>query len=117
MRVTKFELNLPTEDLKRCLEFYVDGLLFTKVFEFSQSCTISLDSFYLTFHVAHPQTVKALRHGFSCCIRVDEIQSYFDRVKSSGRVMFEQELELMQPGVWQFSLVDCNGYRVGFAMP
>jgi len=118
MSVTKFELDLPTEDVKRCLEFYVHGLLFKKVFEFPEACTVSLDSFYLTFRAAKRADVQAMRRtDFSIGLRVDDIQGYFDRVRSAGRAKFEQELELMQPGVWQFRLFDCNGYRVGFAMP
>ena len=117
MRVTKFELDLPTEDIKRCLEFYVDGLLFTKVFEFPDSCTVSLDSIYLRFWKAHRERVGAYRGLFSFCLRVAEIQNYFERVKATGKVEFEQQLEFMQPGVWQFGLRDCNAYRVEFAMP
>jgi hypothetical protein len=36
--------------------------------------------------------------------------------RGTGRAKITFELEFMQPGVWQFALVDCNGYRVGFAM-
>jgi len=117
MLVTQFHLDIPTEDIKRCLEFYVDGLLFTKVFEFPEFCTVSLSSIHLSFWKAHKERVAAHRGLFSFCIRVDEIQNYFDQVKATGRVQFEQELELRQPGVWQFSLRDCNAYRIGFAMP
>lgn len=116
MSVTKFGLVLPTHDLKRCMEFYVEGLLFKKVYELPEYCLVSLDSFELTFCPAKKEHVQARRTDFSFSLRVDDIQGYFDRVKRAGRVKFVQELEFMQPGVWQFVLLDCNGYRVGFAM-
>lgn len=117
MLVTQFELNLPSANIKQCLDFYVEGLLFTKVFEFPEYCTVSLGSTQLSFWKETKERVDAYHGLFSFCFRVDDIQNYFDQVKAVGRVQFEQELELMQPGVWQFSLRDCNAYRVGFAMP
>ena len=117
MVVTKFELNLPTADIKQCLDFYVNGLLFTKVFEFPEYCTVSFDSILLSFWKQHEERVRAHRGLFSFHFRVRDIHKYFDQLKAAGRVQFEQELELMQPGVWQFNLRDCNAYRLGFAMP
>jgi len=118
MRVTQFDLDMPTEDLKRCLEFYVEGLLFTKLWEFPESCTVALDGFHLTFRKASRKHVEVMRQmDYSFSLRLGDIQNYYERVRATGKVKFEQELELMQPGVWQFWLFDCNGYRVGFAMP
>lgn len=119
MRVQQIHLSLPTNDLKESLRFYVEGLLFAKVFDLPQYCTVSLDSFWLSFVPAEGacMPVQGDRGGSLFSVQLDDIHGYRDRVKATGRVRFEQELELMMPGVWQFAVIDNNGYCVGFSMP
>jgi predicted enzyme related to lactoylglutathione lyase len=119
MHVEEFHLNLPSKDLKGSLQFYTEGLHFTKVFDFPQYCTLSLERFWLSFVPADGGCMPVRRNGggWLFSVQLDDIHGYFERVRATGRVRFEQELELMQPGVWQFSVIDNNGYYVGFSMP
>jgi hypothetical protein len=118
MRIIDSERGVPTARMKHCVKFYIDGLLFTKVSESADRCTVAFGSDQVVFRKAHKDEVRALHDaGFSLCFRGDGIHGYYERVRATGRVKFEQELELMQPGVWQFSLIDPNGYPVVFAMP
>lgn len=117
MRIIDSERGVPTTDLKRCMDFYTEVLGFTKVAESRDRCTIALGSDQVVFRKGHQNEVQSLREvGFSLAFRVGDIREYYERVRATGRAEFKQELEFMQPGVWQFLLVDCNGYPVGFAM-
>ncbi len=117
MRIIDSERGVPTTNLKRCVDFYIEVLGFTKVSQSPDRCTIALGSDQVVFRKGHKNEVQALREiGFSLSFRIRDIREYYDRVRSTGRAEFRQELEIMQPGVWQFSLTDCNGYPIGFAM-
>jgi hypothetical protein len=71
----------------------------------------------VTFRKAHRQEVRSLREqGFSLDFDIPDIHTYYHRLKIASRITFRSELELEQPGVWQFSVLDPNGYHVGFAM-
>jgi uncharacterized glyoxalase superfamily protein PhnB len=110
------ELGIPTAEFGQCLRFYIDRLFFTKVSESSMECTVALGSDRVKFRRAHRDEVRSLRElGFALDFQVADIRAYFERVRAAGDMKFEQELELMQPGVWQFSVLDPNGYHVGFA--
>ncbi|HOX59108.1 MAG TPA: VOC family protein [Candidatus Paceibacterota bacterium] len=117
MRILDSERGVPTTNLKHCVEFYTDVLGFTKVAESADRCTLALGSDQVVFRKAHKNEVRSLRDiGFSLDFRVSGIREYYDKVRAAGRAEITFELEFMQPGVWQFVLVDCNGYPVGFAM-
>jgi hypothetical protein len=76
-----------------------------------------LGSDQVVFRKGHKQEVQSLREiGFSLDFRISDIREYYDRIRATGRAEITFELDFMQPGVWQFGLVDCNGYPVGFAM-
>ena len=119
MTVEEIHLSLPSNDLKASLQFYVEGLLFNQVFDLPQYCTVQLDRFWLSFVPADGacMPVGEPGRGWLFSVQVADIHAYYARVKARGRVVFEQELELMMPGVWQFSLVDNNGYHVEFSQP
>jgi predicted enzyme related to lactoylglutathione lyase len=119
MIVESFHLYLPTMDLQASLQFYVEGLLFTKVFDLPQYCTVTLGKFWLSFVPENGAWMPVRQANGGCLLdlQIDEIQGYYARVKATGRVRFEQELELMMPGVWQFNIIDNNGYCIGFSQP
>jgi hypothetical protein len=119
MHVKRVQFSLPSKDLKGSLQYYTEGLLFTEVFDFKEYCTVALDQFWLSF-VPSDGVRMPVRESTSGClfsVELDDIHSYYERVRATGRVRFKQELEIMQPGVWQFSVVDNNGYFLGFSMP
>ena len=117
MRIIDSERGVPTTNLKRCVDFYTEVLGFTKVSESPDKCTVALGSDEVVFRKGHKKEVQSLREiGFSLDFRMGDIREYYDRVRATGRAEITFELDFMQPGVWQFTLVDCNGYPVGFAM-
>lgn len=117
MHVIDSERGVPTTNLKRCMDFYTEVLGFTKVSEDRDRCTVALGSDQVVFRKGHKNEVVSLRDiGFSLDFRISDIRKYYERVRSTGRAKITFELELMQPGVWTFVLVDCNGYPVVFAM-
>jgi catechol 2,3-dioxygenase-like lactoylglutathione lyase family enzyme len=117
MRMIDSERGVPTTNLNRCVEFYTEVLGFKKVSESHDKCTVALGSDEVMFRRGHQDEVRSLRDiGFSLDFRISGVREYYERVRATGQAEFKQELEFMQPGVWQFVLVDCNGYPVGFAM-
>ena len=107
MRIIDSERGVPTTNLKRCVVFYTGVLGFTKVSESRDRCTVALGSNEIVFRKGHKNEVQSLQEtGFSLSFRI----------RATGRAEISLELEFMQPGVWQFVHVDCNGYPVGFAM-
>src|SRR5215469_12744527 len=117
MRIIDSERGIPTTNLKRCVEFYTKVLGFTKLSESRGRVTVVLGSDQIVFRKGHKKEIESLRKiGFSLDFRISGIREYYERVRASGKVKITFDLELMQPGVWQFTLVDCNGYQVGFAM-
>ena len=117
MRIIDSERGVPTTSVKRCVAFYTEVLFFTKVSESRDRCTVALGSNEVVFRKGHKNEVRSLREiGFCLDFRVSDIRDYYERVRATGRAEITFELELMQPGVWQFVIVDWNGYPVGFAM-
>ena len=124
MNITSLHLYLPTEDVRCTLDFYFDVLHFgnqgnsgTKPLEFG---TVATSTLRLTFSKASAEVVKAYRErGTLLTFWVDDIEAYYAKIRATGKIKFswDEELTVMQPGVWQFALTDCNGYRIGFAMP
>lgn len=124
MNITSLHLYWPTEDVRRTLDFYVDVLHFgsqgnsgTKSLEFG---TVAISNVRLTFSQASADVVKTYRErGTLLTFWVDDIEAYYAKICATGKIKFSwnEELTVMQPGVWQFDLLDCNGYRLGFAMP
>jgi len=117
MRLIDDERGVATACMKQCLEFYAEGLFFTKESECSTTCTLSLGSQRLVFRKAHRDEVRSLcvlsgHLSFS----VDDIHDYYHRIRAAGTVKLQHELDLEQPGLWSFSLVDPNGYHVHFWM-
>ena len=116
-RIIDSARGVPTANLKKCVAFYTDVLGFTKISESPDRCTVTLGSEEVVFRKGHPNEVRSLRDtGFSLDFRIHNIREYYERVRATGKAEIKQELELMQPGVWQFMLVDYNGYPLGFAM-
>jgi len=117
MRIIDSERGIPTTNVKRCMDFYTGVLGFTKLSESPDRCTVALGSDQVVFRKGHKNEVRSLRDiGFSLDFRISDIRDYYERVRATGKAEITFELEFMQPGVWQFVLVDCNGYPVGFAM-
>jgi len=117
MNIVDSELGIPTAELGLCLRFYTERLFFTKVSESSTECTVALGPKQVRFRRAHRDEVGSLREfGFTLDFEVTDIHAYFARVRTGDNIEFEQELELMQPGVWQFSVRDPNGYSVSFRL-
>lgn len=117
MRIIDSERGVPTTNLKGCVDFYTKVLGFAKVTESLDRCTVALGSDQVVFRKGHKNEVQSLRDiGFSLDFRISRIREYYELVRATGRAEITFELEFMQPGVWQFVLVDCNGYHVGFAM-
>lgn len=117
MNILDPEFGVPTSHLKRTMEFYVQKLCFEKALESSHTGTVALGKHRVTFRKAHRDEVRSLRDlGFGLDFRIPGIHDYYHRVKMAGINDFQQELELMQPGVWQFSVLDPDGFPVGFAM-
>jgi predicted enzyme related to lactoylglutathione lyase len=115
MRIIDSERGVPTADLNSCVKFYTEVLGFTKVSETHDLCTVALGSDEVVFRKGHKDEVRSLRDiGFKLDFRVRGIREYHEQVQATGRAKFKQELEFMQPGVWQFVLIDCNDYPVGF---
>ena len=116
MVIIDSERGVPTTSLNRCVEFYTEVLGFTKTSETQGRCTVALGPNEVVFRSGHIEEVRSLCEiGFSLNFRITGIREYYDRVRANDRVVFQQELEFMQPGVSQFVLVDCNGYPIGFA--
>jgi predicted enzyme related to lactoylglutathione lyase len=117
MRIIDSKRGVPTTNLKRCVEFYTEVLGFTIISEARDRCTVALGSDEVVFRKAHKNEVESLRKiGFSLDFRIRDIREYYERVRAHGKAQITFELDFMQPGVWQFVLVDFNGYPVAFAM-
>ena len=117
MRVIDPERGVPTTDLEGCVTFYTEALGFRKLSKSTNRCTVALGSDEVVFRSGHKSEVRSLLDlGFSLDFRINDIREYYERVRATGRAEIRQELQLMQPGVWQFVIVDCNGYLIGFAM-
>ncbi len=117
MRIIDSDRGVPTTNLKRCVDFYTEVLGFTKVSQSRDRCTVALGSDEVVFRKGHKKEVQSLREiGFSLDFRISGIRDYYERVRATGKAQITFELEFMQPGVWAFVLLDCNGYPVGFAM-
>jgi hypothetical protein len=117
-RVEEVHLYLPSADLGASRTFYADGLLFTRLVDVPEMCTLRLDRLFLSFVPGDAGRFRApAGAGWLFAVDVDDIHTYYERVRATRRVRFEQELELMMPGVWQFSVMDNNGYHVGFSAP
>jgi catechol 2,3-dioxygenase-like lactoylglutathione lyase family enzyme len=115
LRITGFEFWLPSLDLKGSLEFYVGHLGFRKVWDFEAYCTVSYGNVRLAFRpTGSPDLIKQFQgESGLLCLEVSGIHGYYEKLKAAG-VVIEHELELMAPGVWQFSVKDNNGYYIGF---
>ena len=109
-------ISLSTNSVRQTAEFYRYGLLFTLRKESLQRCTVTKDVLTLSFRQTDAvlTPVKEGDTGVLIDLYVENIQKYFKEVQDMRRVAFEQELELMMPRVWQFSLRDNNGYRLFF---
>ena len=117
MNIIDPELGVPVTDLKRTVDFYVHRLFFETVSIAPSTCTLALGQDQVKFRMAHKDEVESLRElGFGLYFQIRDIHEYYRQVRTAGVMQFMQELELMQPGVWQFSLFDPNGFPVGFAM-
>lgn len=124
MNITSIDLRLPTEDVKLTLDFYADVLYFyrqgdsgTKPLKFG---TAGIGNVRLNFSQATAEVVNTYRNrGDILTFWVDDIEAYYAKICATGKLKFDllDELTVMQPGVWQFTLTDCHGYRIGFAMP
>jgi len=114
MRIIDSERGIPTADLKRCVKFYTEVLGFTKASESRDRCTVVLGSDEIVFRKGHKDEILSLRDiGFSLSFHITGIREFYDRVRAAG-VEVKSELEFMQPGVSQFSLIDCDGYPIVF---
>ena len=116
MDIIDQEFGVPTTQLLRTVDFYVLRLFFEKLSESAHACTIALGKDRVTFREAHRDEVRSLRNmGFGLSFRLRGIQDYYQRIRTAGMTEFQQELELMQPGVWQFSVRDPNEFLVVFS--
>jgi hypothetical protein len=116
MRVKHTNPILPSRDLCGSLSFYVDGLLFERISEYPYMITVAFDAFHLSF--VHPEDASfsssPSSRYFAVSLEITGIADYFAKIKKVGKVKFHQELDFHPGEFWQFSVIDNNGYRIGF---
>lgn len=118
MEIKRLDISLPSLNLKETLQFYTDALHFTKVWDFSEYCTVALGTAFLHFvPAASENIVRAYQTDYSLIsFHVDGIAGLYEKVNQPQyRVKFVRGLELTAPGVWVFSIRDNNDYHIGFS--
>jgi predicted enzyme related to lactoylglutathione lyase len=118
MRIHSIHFAIPSSDPERSFRFYVDGLLFRKVAEYPKFGLwgVGLGDFEIAFVHAEDASLVARPNSRFCLfsMRIDDIEDYYNRVRATGLVQIETELDYYPTQTWQFSIIDDNGYRIGF---
>jgi predicted enzyme related to lactoylglutathione lyase len=118
MRVYDLQFNVPSNDPKASLRFYVDGLLFTEVSYHPKISlgTVAFGDFKISFVQAEDASLitKPNSRYTLFSIRLEGIQDYYNRVRAIGMAQIERELDYYPGQTWQFTVVDNNGYRIAF---
>jgi len=97
MRVGDRQFNVPSNDPRASLRFYVDGLLFTDVSDYPKTslCTVALGDVQISFVQTEDASLIAARPGsryFLLNVRLEGIQDYYDRVRAIGMARIETSL-------------------------
>jgi hypothetical protein len=118
MNVIGSTIVLPSLNPAGSFRSYIDGLFFRGVAEHPSTgiWTVGLGSFEVMFAYEVDTSFIAKSPGkyFTFGFWVDDIQTYYKNVQAAAIVTIERALDFYPSELWQFTILDLNGYRIGF---
>lgn len=118
MTIREIQFNLPSNDPQESARIYVQGLFFRSIAAHSDLglFTVALGDFQISFVRTEDASLIAMPSSryFLFSVQTEGIEDYYKRVCGTGLVRIENELDYYPGGNWQFSIIDNNGFRIGF---
>ncbi len=106
---------LPVHDMNMTIDFYQQKLGFPKVWKWDDPTTVasvSRDDLTLLFTWDPSKTFQST--GMEIMIFLSGVSELYEEYKSND-VSFADPLEQKPWGLWEFSILDINGYYLRFA--
>lgn len=104
---------LPVQDLAATIEFYEKKLGFRTIYNEEGYLIFQRDE--TTFHLTQSIQFTPLTNQFSCYIIVGNLETLYEEYQTAGVIEPSGQLELKPWGLYEFSVVDCNGTLLRFA--
>jgi uncharacterized glyoxalase superfamily protein PhnB len=102
---------LQANDLEETIRFYTQTLGFEVEQQTSRWCSLWWDQAELMFYEGGADSVATGMSGL-LYFYPDDVEALWEQLK--GRVAVERELQMMEYGMLEFAIRDCNGYILSF---